>query len=145
MMMNRRTLLNTHNDTIINGYNGLLGRMHITVFGHIVGLRMDYCQKIYKLCFYFGICSSKLYKLAHRFMVHLKFTICIWLNSIEPKKSPHATARNYQSHADGSNPKKGFITSVRHLQREGKGRGPPAGEKVQVKLSCSVTTDQSPT
>ena len=57
MMMNRRTLLNAHNDAIINRYNGLLGRKHITVFGHIVGHRMDYCQKILILCVFFCRCS----------------------------------------------------------------------------------------
>ena len=88
IMINRPTLLNAHNDTIINRYNGLLGRKHITVFGHIVGLCMDYCQKIYKLFVYFGRCSSKLYKLAHGLIVHLRFTICIWLNSVKQKKCP---------------------------------------------------------
>ena len=125
MMMNRRTLLNAHNDTIINGYNGLLGRNHITVFGHSVGLRMDHCQKIHLLLLfvYFGRCSSKLYKLAHRFMVHLKFAICIWLNSIEPKNAHTLTATNYQSHAHGFTPQKCFISSVHHPQRKGKGKG----------------------
>ena len=62
MMMNRRTLLNADNDAIINGYNGLLGRMHITIFGHIVGLQMDYCQKIHVLFVYFGMCSVQFLK-----------------------------------------------------------------------------------
>ena len=83
-----------------------------------------------------------MYKLAHRFMVHLKFTICIWLNLIEPKNAHILTATNYQSHAHGFTPQKGFYKLCPSSAKEREGEG---GEKVQVKHSCSVTTDQSPT